>query len=159
MTRWAVVRTMENSIATQPNRWYFVLRSLAAVIDYVVFGVFLFAYIYYFGTETDEGYRVDGCGHVLPLFVAWVIWLPLPEFVLGKTLGKWACDLRVVNLDNGRITFGQAFVRHLLDAVDLGGFFGLVAFIVARTNPLNQRLGDLVAKTLVVGDPMSEPDV
>jgi uncharacterized RDD family membrane protein YckC len=125
------------------------------VIDYVVFGVFFSAYVYYFGTETDGGYRVNGCGHVLVLFAAWVIWLPLPEFVLGKTLGKWACDLRVVDLDNDRITFGQAFVRRLLDVVDFGAFFGLVAFIVAKTNPLNQRLGDLVAKTRVVGEPMS----
>jgi len=56
----------------------------------------------------------------------------------------------VVGLNNQAVTMEQAFMRRMLDPVDLLSFFGLVAYIVAKTNPLGQRLGDLVAKTRVV---------
>jgi uncharacterized RDD family membrane protein YckC len=151
---------VETQPATSPSRggrWYLLLRSLASVIDYAVYGALCFAYVYRFGTQTDDGYQVNGCGHLFLLFSAWAVWFPLPEFWFGKTFGKWACDLRVVNLSDGPISLGQAFARRLLDPVDLGGFFGLVAFIVAKTNPLNQRVGDLVAKTRVIEEPISQP--
>ena len=42
---------------------------------------------------------------------------------------------------------GASIVRHLFDIVD--SFF-LVGIIVAATNPLRQRVGDLVAGTIVI---------
>jgi uncharacterized RDD family membrane protein YckC len=149
---------METAIATMPGppgRRYFALRALAAMMDCVVFGAFFFAYVYHFGTPTDGGYQVEGCGHFLVLSGVWLLWFPLPEALLGRTLGKWACDLRVVNLKNGPLTFGQVLTRRLLDVVDLWAFFGLVGFIVARNNPLQQRVGDLVARTRVIEEPAS----
>ena len=144
---------MDTPIATsRPGRRYFLLRSIAAAIDCSVLTGLCFAYIYHFGTETDGSYEVNGCGHVLALFALWVAWLPLPEAVFGKTFGKWACDLRVVKANDGApITVGQAFARRMLDVADWS-FFGLVGFVVAKTNPLNQRVGDLVAKTRVIED-------
>lgn len=65
------------------------------------------------------------------------------------TFGKWAVGLKVTGMKGGSVTFGQAFVRRLLDPIDLGTCFGVVAFIVAKTSPRNQRLGDLIAKTVV----------
>ncbi|MDP9194732.1 MAG: RDD family protein [Acidobacteriota bacterium] len=118
--------------------------------DYAVYAALYFAYVRYFGVETEEGFQVSGCGHVLALVAAWVVLMPLPEAFWGRTLGKWVCDLRVVGLNNRPVTIGQAFARRMLDPVDLLAFFGLVAYIVAKTNPLSQRLGDLVAKTRVV---------
>jgi uncharacterized RDD family membrane protein YckC len=137
-------------MSVTPSRWYLSLRAAAAVGDYAVYWAFSFAYVHYFGAETEEGFQVSGCGHVLALVAAWVVFIPLPEAFWGRTFGKWACDLRVVGLNNRPATFGQAFARRMLDPVDLLAFFGLVAYIVARTNPLSQRLGDLVAKTRVV---------
>ncbi len=126
------------------------MRSIAIILDYGIYGAICFAYIRYFGSPTDEGYQVQGCGHISVLAAAWVVWLPVAEAIFGRTVGKWACDLRVVNLNGGAITMGQAFLRHVLDPVDLFSFFGLVGYIVARTNPLNQRVGDLVARTRVI---------
>jgi uncharacterized RDD family membrane protein YckC len=128
------------------------LRAIAAALDYTIYGLIYFGYLRYFGSPTDEGYQVEGCGHLLALAGVWALWLPLPEAVFGRTFGKWACDLRVVSMNGGTVTAGQAFLRRLLDPVDLFFFFGLVGYIVAKTNPLNQRIGDLVAKSRVIAE-------
>jgi len=125
---------------------------IAATLDYVIYFAIFFVYARYFGSPTEEGYQVHGCGHISVLAVAWFVWLPIAEAVFGRTFGKWACDLRVVNLNGGPITTGQAVLRHVLDPVDFFSFFGLVGFIVAMTNPLKQRVGDLVARTRVIAE-------
>jgi uncharacterized RDD family membrane protein YckC len=137
-------------MSIRPSGGYFFLRALATVIDFAFCGGFFFAYARYFGVETNDGYQVSGCGHVLALIAAWVAFFPLSEGIWGRTLGKWTCDLRVVDLNNRPVTMGQAATRRLLDPIDLFAFFGLVAYIAAKTTPLHQRLGDLVAKTQVV---------
>jgi len=45
---------------------------------------------------------------------------------------------------------GNCIVRHLFDLVDVFPFFGIVGLIVAGSNNLKQRVGDLVARTIVV---------
>lgn len=140
------------------GRWHFVLRAVAAASDYAIYGALYFAYVRFFGTETDDGYKVEGCTHLLALVLAWFVLLPLPEGLFGQTFGKWVCDLRVVSLSGGAATFGQAVRRRVLDPIDLLSFFGLVAFIVAKNNPMSQRLGDLVARTRVVEDSRSPED-
>ncbi len=48
------------------------------------------------------------------------------------------------------VSFIETFKRHLLDCIDLT-CFGLVAVIVIKNNPKAQRIGDLWAKTIVIG--------
>jgi len=134
------------------TRWYFLLRSIAVALDYGIYLATFYAYVSHFGSPTDTGYQVHGCGHFLLFGGLWVLWLPLPEVVFGRTFGKWACDLRVVTLNGGAITMGQGLLRHVLDPVDFFSCFGLVGYIVAKTNPLNQRVGDLVARTRVIAE-------
>jgi uncharacterized RDD family membrane protein YckC len=131
------------------SRWYFPLRAGAAVIDYTVCWTLYFGYLRYFGSDTADGYEVTGFGHLLVLLVVWVALFPVPEWLWGRTLGKWCCDLRVVDVNMRRVTLAKAVLRRLLDPVDLQ-LFGIVAYVVARTNPLHQRVGDLVARTRVV---------
>jgi uncharacterized RDD family membrane protein YckC len=146
------MEALQPETSASTTRWYFLLRSIAVAIDYGIYLAIFYAYVRHFGSPTDTGYRVQGCGHFLLLVGLWGLWLPLPEVVFGRTFGKWACDLRVVNLNGGAITMGQAFLRRMLDPVDFFSFFGLVGFIVAKTNPLNQRVGDLIAKTRVIAE-------
>jgi len=131
------------------GRRYFLRRSSAALIDYLIYFAFCTLYIYHFGSETGEGYQVQGCGHATVLLTVWIVCFPLPEAVFGRTLGKWGLDLRVLGIDGRRATAGQAFLRRAFDPIDLLPFFGIVAYIVAKTNAQHQRLGDLVAKTRV----------
>lgn len=65
----------------------------------------------------------------------------------GQSLGKKWRKIRVVRMDGGPETLGNAVVRFLLRPID--GFYGLgVIFILATKS--NQRLGDLAAGTCII---------
>jgi uncharacterized RDD family membrane protein YckC len=131
---------------------YFLRRAGAAIADYSIYGSVYLLYILYFGAATEDGYQLSGCAHFLALVAAWLGWLPLPEAVFGRSFGKWAFGLRMVDVTGQAAAAAQAFLRRLLDPIDLLSAFGLVGLIVAKTNPQDQRLGDLIAKTRVVDD-------
>jgi uncharacterized RDD family membrane protein YckC len=68
----------------------------------------------------------------------------------GRTVGKAALGLRVVTREGGPVRFRHAAIRALLGVVDFGigsGFFAVVFILLTRDN---QRLGDIVAGTLVL---------
>lgn len=85
----------------------------------------------------------------------WGYWI-LPEALWsGRTVGKRALHLRVVDARGGPISPGQAIVRNLLRIVDFlpaSYAVGMVAIFVSRRN---QRLGDLAAGTVVVRERMA----
>jgi len=133
-------------------------RALAAIIDYGVFFMILFAHIRTYGTKIDDNtWVVTGLGNTLFYFVVWFAYFPAAEGIWGRTLGKACLGLRVVADKGGRVSFGAAIKRHLLDFIDLI-YFGTVAIAVtSRGTP--RRLGDRWAHTLVVlkGAKLTQP--
>jgi uncharacterized RDD family membrane protein YckC len=71
------------------------------------------------------------------------------EATQGATFGKKALGLRVVRLDGSPIGWSEAILRLLLRIVD-NFFFGLVGFICILATEKQQRVGDMVAKTIVI---------
>ncbi len=68
----------------------------------------------------------------------------------GRTVGKAALGLRVVTREGGPVRFRHAAVRAMLGVVDFAiasGFFAVLFVLLTRDN---QRLGDIVAGTLVL---------
>jgi uncharacterized RDD family membrane protein YckC len=89
---------------------------------------------------------------LLGLLGAWA-YLIVPEALwAGKSLGKLALGLRVVDAQGGPITAGQAIVRNLLRIVDFLPVYYAVGAIAIFVSSRNQRLGDMVAGTVVVRD-------
>ena len=89
---------------------------------------------------------------VLVLLPAWWLgyFIAFETLWRGRTLGKAALGLRVVTKEGAPIRFRHAAIRGLLGLVDflvLGGFLAVVFILFTRDN---QRLGDLVAGTLVL---------
>src|SRR5437764_3594517 len=68
----------------------------------------------------------------------------------GRTVGKAALGLRVVTREGGQIGFRHAAIRGALGLVDFALSSGAVAVICVLVTADNQRLGDLVAGTLVL---------
>ncbi|HZL88824.1 MAG TPA: RDD family protein [Pirellulaceae bacterium] len=66
----------------------------------------------------------------------------------GQTLGKWLLGLRTVNYDGLPINALQAIMRNVLREADL--FILLAGLVVMMMNKRFQRLGDLVAGTIVI---------
>ena len=72
----------------------------------------------------------------------------LESIFSGQTLGKWLLGLRAVNYDGLPINAMQAIMRNLLRFADT--FLVLAGLVVMTMNQRFQRLGDLVAGTIVV---------
>jgi uncharacterized RDD family membrane protein YckC len=68
----------------------------------------------------------------------------------GRTLGKAAMGLRVVTQEGGPIRFRHAAIRGILGLVELWVFFGSIAIVAIVLSPRNQRVGDMVAGTIVL---------
>lgn len=77
-------------------------------------------------------------------------WFVTFETVLQRTPGKAAFGLRVVGADGTPVRFQQALLRNLVGLVELVFLGGFIAIIVTLFSSSDQRVGDMVAGTLVV---------
>lgn len=69
----------------------------------------------------------------------------------GRTLGKRAFGLRVIMADGTPVTWGAAFMRNMLRPADMmPPMTYLVGLATMFSNNLSQRVGDMVAGTVVV---------
>jgi uncharacterized RDD family membrane protein YckC len=135
-------------IRTQPN---IARRVTATIVDYGIYMTFWVWWLYQFGTpDAEGGYSVNGWPGFI-LFLSWFIYFPLIESLKGQTIGHMITQLRVVTLNGNPISFGQSLKRRIVDCLELFGTFGLVAFITVKNSEQNQRVGDIWAKTIVVG--------
>lgn len=82
-------------------------------------------------------------------------------FVKGQTPGKMTFRIRVVSEDGTPLTFGASLLRNLLRVVDFLPFSYLAGVICSLSNPRFQRIGDIVAGTMVVyiADPVRKPKI
>ena len=81
----------------------------------------------------------------------WFCWLVIPEAIWGQTVGHYIVGLKVITTEGNKLLFWQALVRRLFDFIDLFVCIpGLIALILIHKTKYHQRLGDLLAKTLVV---------
>jgi uncharacterized RDD family membrane protein YckC len=124
-------------------------RIFSGLIDYGFVWTITIAYILIFGHPNEEGGQsVEGLA-ALPLFLFWVIYFPGIEGVRGQTLGKRILGIRVVKQNGQEITFGTSLVRHLFDTIDMTIAVGI---LVMKSTAQKQRIGDLIAKTVVLED-------
>ena len=132
-------------------------RSLAFVIDAFVLSTVSWLMAGMSGTtipvhpvRTIFGFDVYVSGPLVVgvgLFV--LLYFVVMEGALGYTPGKYVMGLRVISADGFSLSWGQAIVRNVLLPVDaLVGY--LVGVICIWATERRQRVGDLVAKTVVV---------
>jgi len=68
----------------------------------------------------------------------------------GQTMGKKVMKLRVISLNGEQATIGQYMIRWLFRMVDIFLFNALPAFIAVAASEKKQRIGDMVAGTVVI---------
>ncbi len=68
----------------------------------------------------------------------------------GRTLGKAAMGVRVVTSEGGPIRFRHAAIRGIFGLVEIWIFLGSIAIVSMVCTTRNQRVGDLVAGTIVL---------
>lgn len=97
---------------------------------------------------------------LLAFVIYWGYFMLFEVLRRGQTPGKKICGLRVVRTSGARVQWGNSFLRNLVRFADMMpafpgmGLFGFHLFGLASCLSTSrfQRLGDLVADTLVVYD-------
>lgn len=130
----------------KPN---FTKRILATLLDYTIFLLPVYFYLEFFGLDNEEGGKTVSGLMALPIPAAWFLYFVVVEAWYGATLAHQALHLKVLTVNRQEIGLSQAFRRHILDLIDIL-FYGLPAFIAIRYSQRHQRLGDMVAGTIVV---------
>jgi uncharacterized RDD family membrane protein YckC len=87
---------------------------------------------------------------LLVLFAAQWLYSFLSEGLTGRSPGKMALDLRVVTISGRPMGFAAAALRNVLRAADVLPTAYLVGLVSMALTRRFQRLGDLVAGTMVV---------
>lgn len=122
-------------------------RAAAFVLDYVVAFVLATTISALFFEDTLSGDTTSLVGFLLVLQTCRLVYTTGFEFASGQTLGKKIVRARVVTLDGMPLSLGAAIVRNLLRGIDEILFIGLAVMV---WNPRLQRIGDLLARTIVV---------
>jgi uncharacterized RDD family membrane protein YckC len=92
---------------------------------------------------------------IIPLLggLSWIVFFLVyyvyMEGSRGQTIGKMLTRIKVVNEDGGKINMKQALIRNVLRFFDAIAFYLVGAILIWRSDK-KQRLGDSVAKTIVV---------
>ena len=145
-------------------------RFVAALLDGLIIGAFFVVEILAVVMIGAAATVTPGAGAVAESagkwFVAFVIFVNFAivwgYFALfeaywhGQTPGKRAMKLRVIKDSGRQITLFEALARNLVRVVDYLPSFYLVGVITMLCNKRNQRLGDLVAGTMVVHERLDE---
>lgn len=137
-------------------------RFLAAAVDLAVPGLIVMAVFNLGPTELSERWppQPDGLtwGQMIPagcLVGLFLLHTIVSEAITGRTLGKKLLGLAVVDYRGDTPSPARVLGRGVLKVLDLVLW---MLIILAIVTPARQRLGDLVASTLVVMPRKDEPE-
>lgn len=127
-------------------------RGLALMVDFVILGIVLFTLL--FAVALAGGVGGVGIGPTTVISGVLLILIVYPaafEAAMGgRTPGKAALGLRVVTREGGPITLRHSAVRAALSLLDIYATVGGAAVVSALATRQTQRLGDVVAGTIVL---------
>jgi len=131
-------------------------RLIALILDTILLGaVFAAAGMWTavrWGGVTESGFEMSGKPALIAMgFVILVgfLYYWLFEGLFGATLGKGIVGIQVRDLGGGKCGLGASLIRNILRIIDALVVY-LVGFLIAVFSKLRQRLGDHLARTVVV---------
>ena len=125
------------------------LRFVALIIDGIILGILGYLIGAVTGGTSGAGFQLEGGPAFLYYLLSFLYYI-LMEAFMGGTVGKLALGMRVELEDGMPVTIGASIIRNLLRIVDFLPFAYILGMIMISTSPLKQRLGDRLAKTVVI---------
>jgi uncharacterized RDD family membrane protein YckC len=163
-----MTRTLDSLVIQTPEGCRFSLplagpitRFLAWLIDLLIVLAIILAVCI---ALSIFGVILGDLAGMLLFLAAFGVWfgygIVLEWFWNGQTVGKKILRLRVVDEHALRLTFSQVVIRNLLRMADMQPAFYLLGGIVCVLSRKLQRLGDMVAGTVVIRQPqVTLPDL
>jgi uncharacterized RDD family membrane protein YckC len=137
----------------------FLAQFLDGIIAFSIFFLLGRTIAARFGGLTTTGFEMTGAPALLLIFsTAFFLFLYflLFEGMMGATFGKVLAGIKVVNSEGGLVGMRGSLIRNLVRPVDAIGAY-IVGAIAVVSSPRRQRLGDMVAGTVVVKSSYSLP--
>lgn len=156
------------------RRWVALLIDMVVQVLYVILASYLLSKIS-IGFDSDAGFNQWAIGLLVmsPIFLYHILFESLTN---GQSIGKKIMSLRVVSINGGRPSISQLLIRWLLRVSDLwivillvmlltfrggGDTEGMIAFtfgmaflltdiILVANSKKAQRIGDILAQTIVI---------
>ncbi len=146
-------------------------RLLAYIIDFCILLIYLYSMKYMLYNELLLNFEGNVGLDILIVSLPMLLYSLLTELWLnGQTVGKKILSIRVISLEGGEPTFGQYLLRWITKFFEWPFLFGYIAFsnenvmaysfitglcgiavvIIISVSNKNQRLGDMIAGTVVV---------
>lgn len=146
-------------------------RLLAYILDFILLIIYLFSMKYFLYSGLSLGFEQNVGLDILAISIPMLLYSLLTELWMnGQTIGKKLMSIRVISLEGGEPTLGQFILRwitkffewpflfgyiafsgaSLLSYCFTTGLFGIAVVIIISVSPKSQRLGDIIAGTVVV---------
>ena len=134
------------------------IRAVASFIDAVAFLIYfliaftIFEVSFFELNFTDSGRDISKIVIAILFRIPWFFYSPIVEYLSnGRSLGKWILGIRVVTVNGETAGLREYFTRWVFRFIDIWlGALGFVGLLVSGTSERNQRLGDLMAGTVVI---------
>lgn len=134
-----------------------VYRAVAAFLDVVFLLIYLLIASWFISAnllnvEFNELQDRMSLLSVFLLRLPWLLYSPVIEWLTnGRSLGKLIMGIRVVKSNGETAGLREYFTRWIFRIVDIWvGGFGFLALLVSGTTEKRQRIGDIMADTVVI---------
>jgi uncharacterized RDD family membrane protein YckC len=127
-------------------------RIIGRILDFLVLAGYIFIIVAIVGFG-NLGRFLEKNAWFIIFFIAFpvVFYDLLSEiFLNGQSVGKKIMGIKVISLNGGQASFSQYLIRWLFRIVDFSFSGSLVALITVAASEKNQRLGDIIAGTVLV---------
>lgn len=131
-----------------------IYRVVASFLDFVFLIIYQLIMRLFVETGVFELKSQNTAAFVTALFISlpWFFYSPVIEYLTnGRSLGKYIMGIRVVKVNGETAGLREYFTRWIFRVVDIWiGGFGFLAILLAGTTEKRQRLGDIMAGTVVI---------
>lgn len=134
-----------------------VYRAVAAFLDVIFLLIYMAIASYFISMNLFDVNMnvVQDRWSLLSIFLLrlpWLLYSPVIEyFTNGRSLGKLIMGIRVVKSNGETAGLREYFTRWIFRIVDIWvGGFGFLALLVSGTTEKRQRIGDIMADTVVI---------
>jgi uncharacterized RDD family membrane protein YckC len=128
-------------------------RIVARLIDLAIFFLIFILGLFILGFTASVNHSDVGTVIIITIYAILFVFYDLlfEVFMNGQSIGKRIMKIKVISLDGGQPRFGQYLLRWLFRIVDFALIEpGLIALIIAAVSEKPQRIGDMVAGTMLI---------